>query len=255
MTAVPGAYAQLLSLGVLWTSFHCAGMCGPLLIGLDVAGIGRRDSAWRGALQILTYQAGRGLTYAGLGGLCGLLGAGLNRGFGQATALLAMAMGVLSIGVVARRQSRASGGGRPILLRQTAPPSLGQQLGSMARQLLSELVRSRAPLRSLALGAAMGFLPCMIAFWALGLAALTGSALHGALVMLLLVAMTTPGLLVLTLLPRLGLWPRRGGALAAYLPAVSGVWLLLVGAAGLGLVPHLHHGVTILGRPFQIMFF
>ena len=60
----------------------------------------------------------------------------------------------------------------------------------------------RSPLRDLALGAVMGFLPCMIVLWALGLSALTGSALHGAAIMLILVALTTPVLLGVTLLPR-----------------------------------------------------
>ena len=39
MSALPSPYAQLLGLGLVWVSAHCAGMCGPLLVGLDVAGV------------------------------------------------------------------------------------------------------------------------------------------------------------------------------------------------------------------------
>lgn len=251
MTAVPSAYAQLIGLGLFWVSFHCAGMCGPLLIGLDVAGAARGFGPWRGMLQVLSYQAGRALTYAWLGGLCGLLGARLNGWFAQASGLVAMAAGLVAIaGTLRRRQSAA-----PVTLRrpaQLAMPALLQE----GRRLLTRLASYRSPLYGLALGAAMGFLPCMFMFWVLGLAALTGSPLHGALVMLLLVVMTTPVLLLLTLLPRLALGFRKARPrLAAYLPALSGLWLLLCGGAAAGLWPHAHTGGSLFGRHFMIMLF
>ena len=67
--AATAAYAQLLSVGLLWISFHCAGMCGTLLIGFDVAGAARGASVPRGALSLLTYQLGRAGTAAGHIGL------------------------------------------------------------------------------------------------------------------------------------------------------------------------------------------
>ena len=39
MSGIDSAYTQIFSVGVLWISIHCAGMCGPLLIGFDVAGV------------------------------------------------------------------------------------------------------------------------------------------------------------------------------------------------------------------------
>jgi uncharacterized protein len=95
----------------------------------------------------------------------------------------------------------------------------------------------------LMLGAMLGLLPCMITLWALGLAATTGSALHGAGVMVLLVVMTTPVLLGVTLLPRLLRRLVRGRA-ASLMPDIlaglSGLWLFLVGLAALGVIPHEH---------------
>lgn len=247
-----GAYAQLLGLGVLWISFHCAGMCGPLLIGMDVPGAARGQAPLRGALSVLTYQAGRALTYAWLGGLMGLLGAGFAHRFASAGALLALGLGLLML---------VSALGRLLPAARKAPLT---QLGRPARQwtparLLGGLLsRSDGPLRELLLGAVMGLLPCMIAIWALGLAALTASPLHGAALMLLLVAMTTPVLLGVTLLPRLGggaLLRRLGARLPVLLLGISGVHLLLISGAALGLFPHAHLGVGLAGRAFLIMFF
>jgi sulfite exporter TauE/SafE len=138
-------------------------------------------------------------------------------------------------------------------------------LAQAARRVIGDLSRTPRPLGAVMLGAVMGFLPCMLPLWVLGLSALTGSAVHGAALMLLLVAMTTPVLLVVTLLPRLApvLSRARGrrvpAAIATAAPAffmgVSGVWLLLVGSAGLGLIGHAHLGFTLAGRGFLIMFF
>lgn len=264
-TSVPSPYAQLLSLGLLWVSAHCAGMCGPLLVGLDVAGVRCGHGLVRGAGQVLLYQAGRGLTYAWLGGLCGLLGAGLARVLRPAGALIALALGAaalwpLAVGLL-RREKDASG--QLVRLRRSAEDQEGksQRLRFVERanqSLLRPLLASTHPLRPLALGAVMGLLPCMLVGWALGLAALAGSPLRGALVMLLLVAMTTPMLLVVTALPRLPLFTRASrlrAQLATVLPLIAGVWLLLCGAAGLGLIEHRHIGVTLLDRPLLLMLF
>jgi sulfite exporter TauE/SafE len=109
---LPPAYAQVLGLGVLWTSIHCIGMCGPLLSGLDIAGVMRGRSRLQGLLGVVAYQAGRGLTYAWLGGLAGLLGAGLGRLATISGALLALAVGLVLIHRTLRAlPTRAAAGG------------------------------------------------------------------------------------------------------------------------------------------------
>ena len=253
MSPLPAAYVHVLSLGILWTSAHCASMCGPLLCGLQIGGAhpGAQTSMRRGFLGVLAYQAGRSLTYAWLGGLAGLIGAGLGRVFTAAGGVLAVIFGVVLIGSVARAR-------KPLvaLRRRPGPPVAAMALRAAWRY-VSPLLLSTHPLRELALGAGMGFLPCMIPAWALGQAATTGSPVHGAAVMLLLVLLTTPVLLLTTQLPRLG-WALPQGIrrpVARWLPAVSGVWLLLVGGAGLDLWPHAHLGVTLLGQPMMMMLF
>ena len=260
MTADPvhSAYAQILSLGVLWVSVHCVGMCGPLLIGLDVAGVRCGARPARGALSVLTYQAGKALTYAWLGGLCGFLGAGLRKGFAPAGSVFALFLGGLVLVAAGRRILPRSPTLLPLGRRQDAPAPFAfaeRWLRSLLPWLSAPGMRS--PLRDLALGAVMGFLPCMIVLWALGLSALTGSALHGAAIMLILVALTTPVLLGVTLLPRVLRRPlsRAAGVAPSVLLSISGIWLLLIGAAGLGMIDHAHLGFSLLGRPLMIMFF
>lgn len=259
---LPPAYAQVLGLGVLWTSIHCIGMCGPLLSGLDIAGVMRGRSRLQGLLGVVAYQAGRGLTYAWLGGLAGLLGAGLGRLATISGALLALSVGLLLIHRTLRalRPEQQQAAGTPLIpLRRPrlslSPAVVVEQVLLHSRRALLPLLTSHHPLREVALGALLGMLPCMIPAWALSQAAMTGSPLHGALVMLLLVGMTTPVLLLATQLPTiLGVLPasihRR---LIMLLPAVSGVWLILVGGAGLGLWSHAHLGITLAGRPFVMM--
>ena len=255
--ATQAAYGQLLGIGLLWISVHCAGMCGPLLIGLDVPGVARGQGPLRGALSVLTYQAGRGLTYAWLGGLMGLLGAGLGRRFTTAGAVLAGGLGLILLLGALRRLVLAL---RPVprppelarLGRRPAPRAL-----SPARWLAPLLQQPPGPMRELLLGAAMGLLPCMIAAWAMGLAAITGSPLHGAAIMLLLCVMTTPMLLGVTLLPRVGLrvLRRAGARLPPILLGVSGLHMLLISGAALGWLPHAHLGLRVLDRPFLVMLF
>ena len=109
---------------------------------------------------------------------------------------------------------------------------------------------------NLALGGLMAFLPCMITFWALGLAATTQSPVHGAGVMVLLVLMTTPMLLGVTLLPRLLLTrigPTGKRRAQSVLLTISGVWLVMVGLAGLGIVEHVHINLTLWEEPLTVM--
>lgn len=239
------AYAQLLSVGLLWITFHCAGMCGPLVIGFDVAGAARGRTVVRGALGIVVYQLGRMTTLMTLGAIAGLAGRGLTKAIEPAGAVMALVFGALVLAsLIMKLLPRRA---RPLRVRT----SLEARAPLDARPepepgLLRRLTTRLQPLRlteslggTWLLGAAMGFLPCMIVFWALGLAATTASVLDGALVMALLVAMTTPMLLGVTLLPRLV--PRRGLAvLPRILMAVSATWLIMVGLAGLGVTPHAH---------------
>ena len=260
MEVATSAYAQLLSVGFLWISFHCAGMCGPLLMGLDVAGAARGVGAARGAGNVLAYQLGRALVYALFGFVVGLLGAQLSDSFATAGAIFALAFGVVAMVAAVFRWGTRRGESKapkPVKVSGPRPPGAPREPQSrLVRAVHGLLGERRGFAQTLALGGLMAFLPCMITFWALGLAATTQSPIHGAGVMVLLVVMTTPMLLGVTLLPRLvtgWLGPRGRQRAQAVLLTVSGIWLVMVGLAGLEVVEHVHINVTLWEEPFTIM--
>ena len=55
------------------TSFHCAGMCGPIAIALPLHGNTKLEKAFGGVL----YNLGRTFTYILLGAAFGMLGQGI----------------------------------------------------------------------------------------------------------------------------------------------------------------------------------
>jgi sulfite exporter TauE/SafE len=246
----PEAVAQLIGVGVLWMSVHCVGMCGPLLLGLDVPGTARGGSALGGVGRMLLYQSGRAVTYAVVGAIAGAVGAGLEAVSTSAGAVLAIGMGawaLLHASGVQLRKPAAS------VVQIGAPPSLTTKLVTLLRPLLS----TQHPLRPFLLGLGLGLLPCMIALWALGLAALTSSPMWGAVVMLALVGLTTPLLVslgalssVLARVPPTArlVWQRVSTTLA-------GLWLVLVGLAALDVIAHVHIPLRVFGRGFTLMLF
>ncbi len=257
-TAYP-QYLQLLSVGVLWISLHCAGMCGPLVLGLDLAGTlgahappgaggARRGRATLAAvLNLLAYQAGRSLTYGVMGALAGWGGGVLQQAFQRVTAVsgLLLAAALLLAGLLGLLRIRA-----PLPALQGGGP--GRALGAVARRLRSP---GGWP-RRLALGVVLGLLPCMIPLWVLGLAASTASALHGALLMVLLVWLTSGVIFGVGLAP--GLMPPSARALGRRLfplaLLLSGGWMALIAAAANGWIAHQGLGFRLLGRGYTVMF-
>jgi len=234
-------FTQLLSVGLLWITFHCVGMCGPIVIGFDLAGAARGLSPLSGVLRVLAYQAGRATTLGTLGALAGLGGHALGRAFEPGAAVFALGFGAaLVVIAIVRLVPRRPRPLRPELSlgRTPATPTLTQR----ASRWMRELSIAGTPTSTWLLGVLMGFLPCMIVIWALGLAATTASPIEGAVLMMLLVAMTTPMLLGATLLPRIlpASWRAR---LPQALLMISGAWLIMVGLAGLEVVPHVHFNV------------
>lgn len=266
-TNVLPLYAQLVGVGVLWVTIHCSGMCGPIMAGLVVGGRPKDspDSPWQhrwSVIQnVLAYQGGRGLMYAMLGMSAGIIGASLETFIQPITALtsLLVAFALLAAGflslpdVIAIRHSLAQ-------RRNAAPsssngPNLTARFVSKMMRLLPSPEQLHGPPRMFATGFILGLLPCMLMFWVLGLAAASNSPLHGALLMLTLIALTTPvllaaGLSTTLIHPR---WRRFGSTLVPAGMMFSGLWLLLIGLAANGIIDHAHLPFTIGDSEFTLM--
>ncbi len=249
-------YAQLLGLGVLWVSLHCAGMCGPIMAGLN-SGVApdatpRKQAMVRGQ-RVLSYQLGRGVMYGLLGALAGLIGVAMENAIRDVAMVsgLVVAAGLFASGVAQL----------PPVAERLAKSRFGA--GSMGSQMVGKLLKglrkrwpAKLPGRMVALGFVMGLLPCMLMFWVLGLAASTASPLHGAALMGGLVLMTTPVLLFAGTAPLLANPALRRFGQRALPVAImlSGLWLGLISAAANGWVEHAWFNFNAWGKDYTLMF-
>lgn len=247
------ALTQLFSVGVVWISFHCAGMCGPIVGGLVG---GKAVSPLAAVRGLLLYQVGRALVLSLLGALAGTVGATFERALARSGSVLTLVLAViLLLSVLPQRRAELVELGRPRGLgRVRAAIEAGfSRFGERLAQ-VTALVDARVGRRPLVLGMVLAFLPCMIIAWGLSLAASTNSAWQGARVMAILVAMTTVPLFASVLLVAFtqaraasSSWRRLAAAMRVVPVLASGVWLLLVGLAGLGVIDHVHWVVDLFG--------
>lgn len=159
-------------------SAHCIGMCGPIALAVPSIGPGRGARALSTALL----NGGRLTTYALLGLAFG--------GFGQGLRLAGLQQGV---SIIAGALLLFAAFTPSLLERSAAQGQIGLWLarlrGSMARHL-----RRSSPEAIWASGALNGLLPCGLVYTAALGAATTGSAVDGAILMLLFGLGTVPAL-------------------------------------------------------------
>ncbi len=165
-------------------SMHCVGMCGPLAIW--ASGAGDRVSASQMSLATTLYHLGRLATYALVGLLAGAAGQLVDVG-GQALGLQLMAARIVGGLMIVFGLLRLA----QLLRQHRTPPQnfSGQapQPNWITRQLLKlrpVVFRLPVPMRGLVTGLLTAFLPCGWLYLFALVAAGTGSALMGSLVMM-----------------------------------------------------------------------
>ncbi|MEO8184189.1 MAG: sulfite exporter TauE/SafE family protein [Deltaproteobacteria bacterium] len=207
-------------------SLHCVGMCGGL-IGFYASGAtGQRQRPW---LAHGAYHLTRLAAYATLGAVAGQLGAALDLagrgvGLGQLGALLAAAVMLVWAVLLWPRAARQPGLVELRRARPTAPSPwrrLEARFVALARR-----ARQQPPLaRAALLGLSSALLPCGWLYAFAVLAAGTGSAGRGALLLAAFWSGTLPALL------GLGLGVQRlTQRWRAQLPRLSALLLLALGA-------------------------
>ena len=199
-------------------SLHCVGMCGGFVA--SVSGPGQHK-------PLLAYQATRGLAYAGLGALAGLLGAGLDASGAivgmQRVAAPLMGIVLIAMAVATLRGSKASA--TPLITLGAAPrPGL---LARMRLRLIAA-VREHGASAGAAAGLLTALLPCGWLWAYLAVAASTGSVAGGLLVMTTFWLGTVPALLGVGLLAH-----ELGRRLGRHAPRISAALLLTLGLLSL----------------------
>lgn len=243
-------YIQVLSLGLVWTFFHCSGMCGPLVAGLTSRSDDPDQRLRRVVLRarrVLAYQSGRAFTYALLGASAGIAGAMFQESITRIAALSGFVVAPL---IALLGVWKLSG--------RTMQSALGAKIGARLSRWMSALRRSPAGrnqfVGAFLTGLVLGLLPCVLMFWTLGVAATTASPLHGAGVMVTLVVLTTPTLLVAGCAA--GIWRVRWSEkIVGVVLLISAGWMLLVALAANGLIAHAELTFRLFDEPYMVMFF
>jgi sulfite exporter TauE/SafE len=180
-----GLGLSLFLAGLGGSLLHCAGMCGPFVLGQVAADAARADQygEWRrlAGAALAPYHLGRVTTYTVLGGLAG----GVTALFTSATSFTWIGSVLLVVGAI-------------VLLLQAfgIATSTGWSVGPALARIAAPLSSSHRSLARYALGVVLGFLPCGLIYGSLGVAAGTGSVWHGALAMASFAAGTVPALVV-----------------------------------------------------------
>ncbi|MDX4037346.1 sulfite exporter TauE/SafE family protein [Aliarcobacter skirrowii] len=164
---------SIISIAFIGSFGHCIGMCGGIVLAYSSVKINSNDSKKRQALMHLLYNFGRVTTYTFLGFIFGYLGSVLSfsttsKGFlFFLTGLLMILIGFSLMGKIKFLT----------LLEQTFSKSPFYQ------KLFKKVLGSNSKFSFYLIGILNGFLPCGFVYMFAIMAASTGSAFYGAMVM------------------------------------------------------------------------
>lgn len=165
-------------------SFHCIGMCGPIVVALPL----KKHNMVSKITGAILYNSGRVLTYSVIGILFGLLGRGIRlAGFQQWTSILLGSAMIISVLF-------------PFFFREKI--TIGSLFSGFASRLivrLKKLFTDRSYFSLLMIGILNGLLPCGLVYVAIAGAISSGTVLTGALFMMFFGIGTIPLLLLATL--------------------------------------------------------
>jgi sulfite exporter TauE/SafE len=206
-----------LSLG-LFSSFHCIGMCGPLIAALPVS----RFSAGRSSLSMVVYHCGRILTYI----IIGLIFASLGRGIYIAgwQQFLSIALGAGMILIVAFS----------LLSENLPPPRFITVLHQQVYRLMAITMKNRNRSGLFFLGMINGLLPCGMVYLAIAGVFTSSQVWQGALFMGSFGLGTLPALALLSLFSYRISLPVRN-AMKKLMPAVIVIMGILLICRGMNL--------------------
>jgi len=211
----------------LFGSGHCLGMCGPIVLLLENPQLQVTD--FKSTIRRLIYNAGRGLFYLLLGTIAGAAGLVLTKitgiGAGLSALRILAALLVIALGLNLLINLQILG------YLEKSGALLWRRLSPLARHVLP----ISTPARALGAGFIWGALPCGLVYSAVAMAATTGNAASGSIVMLAFWSGTLPALLLAgASASKLGKWTRNPA-----LRRLTGVMLLCIGLFALAM-PYLH---------------
>lgn len=183
-----GMPTALFLAGLAGSMIHCAGMCGPFVLGQVMSDAAHADAGRYGewhrlaGAALVPYHLGRATTYTVLGATAG----GATSVFASTASFAAISAFLLVL---------AAG----LLLAQALGLTLGAntKLGAGLTRLAGSLSAARGNGARYALGVVLGFLPCGLLYGALAAAAGTGSIAGGGVAMAAFTLGTVPALIAI----------------------------------------------------------
>ena len=206
---------SIITIAFLGSFGHCIGMCGGIVIAYSSTKIDAQDNKSKQAISHLLYSAGRITTYTILGAMFGFLGGvvmfnNLANGSLLILAGLFMVLAGLSL----------SGKIKFLTLIEHSLSS-----SSWYKDIFRQLLQTKSLFSFFALGMLNGLLPCGLVYFFAVTAASTGSALSGALVMLIFGLSTIPALFSLGFF--VGLY--KNGKLRTVMIKIAAISVMLFG--------------------------
>ena len=171
---------SILLVGVLG-SVHCVGMCGGFILALAHASPQGRRFIGRQAVYYLGKTAMYALIGAMVGGLGHLIGA-----FSGMQSMMSVVLGLLLVGI---------GLGVSGFIKQVGISPLKPVWNALSRK-MGAFLRAPSYSSSFGLGLVNGLLPCGLVYGALVLAAASGTAFQGAILMAVFGLATIPALVI-----------------------------------------------------------
>jgi sulfite exporter TauE/SafE len=191
---VLGLIAAMLVAGLVGGFAHCAGMCGPFVLGqvtADLSGAPERAERIFGRMAgaaLIPYHLGRMTTYTALGAVAG----GLTGLFVDAAGIQWLFAALLVCAALFLAIQAFGGAGR---FARTVKPLGGSAFALRLGRLSAPLIADSRGRARYVLGVALGFLPCGLLYAALAAAAGSGGALPGAAAMAAFTIGTAPSLI------------------------------------------------------------
>lgn len=160
-------YAEAFLLGV-FGSFHCLGMCGPIVMALPFGG----ETMATKFRTALLYNAGRVLTYMLMGILLGMLGQ--NLALWGVQRWVSILLGVAMVSFVAW----------PVFWKKSSDAFYSNIWNGLLGSTMGKLLARKGPWSELSIGILNGLLPCGLVYLALAGALVRPQAFEGGLYML-----------------------------------------------------------------------
>ncbi|MCI0707328.1 MAG: sulfite exporter TauE/SafE family protein [Ignavibacteriae bacterium] len=211
----------------LFGSMHCVGMCGMIVMGYSTQGIASQPSTPYAFAAHITYNAGRVLSYAIVGGILGSLGAGIATlqdiafGFSVVAGSLLLLLGISLLRIIPSFATSAT-----LALESRAR----NMLFRIYQAVYGSLIAQQGLESKFYIGLLTPLLPCGLLYSMFLKAASTASLLQGALVMASFGAGIVPAL-VITGFASSYFWNKGGNKLRYWGDKIAAITIIAMGLA------------------------